>query len=307
MSFQITTAFVEQYKSNVMLLSQQKQSRLRAAVRQEMVTGKTAFFDRISATAARQRTSRHGDTPLISTPHSRRKVTLSDYDWADLIDDLDKVKMLIDPVSPYAQNALMAMNRTMDDVIIDALGGAAYSGVDGSTSVNNYASGECRLVDGDGTLVSAGSDHSDTTETALTIAKLLTCKELLDGAEVDPDRQRFFLTNAYNICQLLNTTEVKSSDYNTVKALAQGQIDTFMGFKFIQSERLTANSTDSSCKECYAFAGDAVVLAVGQDPVARITERDDKNYSTQVYYSMSLGATRVEGPAVVSILLKASS
>ena len=39
MSVQITTAFVEQYKSNVFHLAQQKGSRLRDAVRTETVTG----------------------------------------------------------------------------------------------------------------------------------------------------------------------------------------------------------------------------------------------------------------------------
>lgn len=306
MSFQITTPFVDQFNANVTMLSQQKTSRLRAAVREQSVVGDTDYFDRLGATSAQKKTTRHGDTPLISTPHSRRKVTLEDYEWADLVDKLDKVKMLNDPTSSYAINAASAMARSIDDVIIEALGGTAYSGHEGSTSVNNYDSGECRLIDGDGSLVAAGSDHSNTTETPLTIAKLLTCKELLDAAEVDPERQRYFLTNAHNMCKLLDTTEVKSSDYNTVKALAQGHIDTFMGFKFIQSERLNANATDTGCVECYAFAGDAIGLSVGQNPVAEISKRDDKSYATQVYYSMSIGATRIEGPAVVEILLDAA-
>ena len=93
MSTQITTAFVEQYKSNVLHLAQQKGSRLRNAVRVEMVTGKSAFFERIGSTAAEKRTSRHSDTPRMDTPHSRRKVSLDDYDWADLIDQEDKVSM----------------------------------------------------------------------------------------------------------------------------------------------------------------------------------------------------------------------
>ena len=95
MSVQITTAFVEQYKSNVFHLAQQKGSRLRDAVRTETVTGKSHFFERIGSVAAQLRTSRHSDTPRMDTPHSRRKVTMDDYDWADLIDNEDKVRMLI--------------------------------------------------------------------------------------------------------------------------------------------------------------------------------------------------------------------
>lgn len=303
MSSQIPVAFVDQYKANILLLSQQKQSRLEMCCRKESITGDTMFIDRIGATSMQQITTRHGDTPQIDTPHSRRKLTVADYNWSDKIDRLDKLKMLIDPQSTYVQNAVAAANRQKDDVIISALFGAAYSGHTGATTVNMYDVGECRLVESDGTIATAGSDWSNTTETALTIAKLLTCKQLLDDAEIDPDRQRYFVTNPYNINALLNTTEVKSSDYNTVKALAMGQIDTYMGFKFLTSTRLPADDTDTGATKCAAFAQDAIVLAVPEDITVKIDELPTKNYTTQVYVELSLGATRVEGPAVVGITL----
>lgn len=105
MSVNITNAFVEQYSSNVTMLSQQMGSKLRGAVDVESVRGKNAFFDQIGATAAVARTTRHGDTPRVDTPHSRRRVSLADFEWADLIDDLDKVRMLNDPTSNYAKAA----------------------------------------------------------------------------------------------------------------------------------------------------------------------------------------------------------
>jgi hypothetical protein len=203
----------------------------------------------------------------------------------------------------YAQNQAFSLNRQIDDCIITALGGAAYGGHTGGTTINNYDVGECRLVQSDGTIQTAGSDWSDTTETALTIAKLLTCKQLLDDAEIDPERQRYFLTNPYNLNQLMNTTEVKSSDYNTVKALAQGQVDTFMGFKFIMSTRLVADDTDTGATKCYAFAQDAIVLAIAEEPNVHIDRRPDLLNSVQVFSTLSIGCTRVEGPAVVGITL----
>ncbi len=303
MSTQITTAFVDQFKANILLLSQQKLAKLRVVARMEAITGDTFFVERIGATEAQLISSRHGDTPQIDTPHSRRKLTMADYNWADLIDNVDKLKMLIDPESTYAQNAIMAFNRSIDDVIIEALGGSAFGGHTGDTTITNFSAGECRLVESDGTIVAAGSNFSGATETPLTIAKLLTCKQLLDDAEIDDERQRYFLCNPFNINQLLNTTEVKSADFNTVKALAQGQIDTFMGFKFIKHTRLNADGTDTGATNCYAFAQDAIVLAISEEPTVRISERDDKNYSDQVYVEMSIGATRVEGPAVIEINL----
>lgn len=304
MSVQITTAFVDHFKANILLLSQMKQSKLRGCCRMEDMTGDTMYVERIGATSMQPKNTRHGNTPQIDTPHSRRKLSVEDYNWADLIDNTDKLKMLIDPESTYAQNAVMAANRQEDDTVIAALGGAAYSGHTGGTTVNNYDVGECRLVDGDGTIATAGSDHSAVTETALTIAKLLTCKQLLDDAEIDDARQRYLVCNPYNINQLLNTTEVKSADYNTVRALAQGQIDTFMGFKFIKHTRLVADDQDTGCTLCYAFAQDAIVLSIAEEPMVRIDELPTKCYSVQVYVEQSLGATRVEGPAVVEIDLE---
>ena len=125
MSIQVTTAFVEQYSANVQHLVQQDGSKLRGSVREESVTGKNAFFVQIGATAAQRRTSRHSDTPRVDTPHARRRVSLEDFDWADLIDNEDKVRMLIDPTSDYARAAAMAMGRAMDEVLIDAPLGTA--------------------------------------------------------------------------------------------------------------------------------------------------------------------------------------
>jgi hypothetical protein len=286
MSNQITTAFVQQYSSNVQMLSQQMGSVLRGVVDVESVTGKSAFFDQVGKTTAVVRSSRHADTPQIDTPHSRRRVTLADYEWADLIDNADKVRLLIDPTSSYAKAAAAAMGRAMDDVIIAALGGTAYTGETGSTSV---------------ALPAAQKPYSSSQSDGLTITKLLEAKRLLDAADVDPSLQRYLVCGPKQIGDLLGTTQVTSSDFNTVKALAQGQVDSFLGFKFIVTNRLKLDATNTDDRLAYAFTADAIKLAIGQDVLARIDERADKSYSTQVYYAMSIGATRMEEEKVVEI------
>jgi hypothetical protein len=290
MSNQITTAFVQQYSSNVQMLSQQMGSYLRGAVDVESVVGKNAFFDQVGKTTAQLRTSRHADTPQLDTPHSRRRVSLADYEWADLIDNADKVRLLIDPTSSYAKAAAAAMGRAMDDVVIAALGGIAFSGETGSTSVP-LPSGQKPYS------ASQGNDAAG----GLSITKLLEAKKILDLADVDPSIQRYFVCGPTQISNLLGTTQITSSDFNTVKALAQGQVDSFLGFKFIVSNRLVFDATNTDDRLCYAFTQDAIKLAIGQDVIARIDERADKSYSTQVYYAMSIGATRMEEEKVVQI------
>ena len=282
MSVQITTAFVEQYKSNVFHLAQQKGSRLRDAVRTETVTGKSHFFERIGDTAALKRTSRHSDTPRVDTPHSRRKVTMDDYDWADLIDQEDKVRMLISPQSEYAMSGAWAMGRAMDDAIISAASGNAFGGVSGGTTVA-LPSGQ-KIVH-----ASAG----------LTLAKLISAKEVLDAADTDPDEPRYMVVSAKQLSDLLGSTTITSADFNSVKALVQGELDTFLGFNFIRSERLETDSNDD--RLVLGFCQSAIGLALGRDIETRISERADKNYATQVFLSMTIGATRVEDEKVVEI------
>ena len=284
MSNQITTAFVNQFSSNIQMLSQQMGSLLRNAVDVETVNGEKAFFDQVGSAAAVLRTSRHADTPLIDTPHSRRMVTLSDYEYADLIYDQDKVRLLVDPTSTYARAAAAAMGRAMDDVIISAALGTAYTGKDGSTST---------AFDTSNNQIAAGA-------TGLTLAKLIEAKEILDSGDVDPSIPRYIACSPKQISDLLNNTTVTSSDYNTVKALAMGEINSFVGFNFIVTNRLGVDG--SSNRRVIAWAMDGIKAAIGKEPTARIDERADKSYATQIYYSMTLGATRMEEKKVVEVL-----
>jgi hypothetical protein len=286
MSSQITTSFVEQYSSNVSMLSQQMGSKLRSSVDVEKVTGKNAFFDQVGVTAAQIRTSRHGDTPQIDTPHSRRRLSLADYEWADLVDDVDKVRMLVDPTSSYARAAAAAMNRAMDDVIITAFNASASTGVAGGTSTALPS-----------TQKFATSDQSD----GLTIAKLLSAKKILDNNDVDPSLKRYIVCGPQQISDLLGTTQVTSSDYNVVRALATGAVSSYLGFEFIMSTRLNMDATYTTDRLVFAYTEDAIKLGIGKDISAKISERADKSYSTQVYYCMALGAVRMEEEKVVQI------
>jgi hypothetical protein len=286
MSIQITTSFVEQYSSNVSMLSQQMGSKLRGSVDVENINGKNAFFDQVGVTAAQLRTSRHGDTPQIDTPHSRRRLSLADYEWADLVDDVDKVRMLVDPTSSYAKAAAAAMNRAMDDVIITAFNASASTGVAGGSSTALPSSQK-----------TATSDQSD----GLTIAKLLAAKKILDNNDVDPSLKRYIVCGPQQISDLLGTTQVTSSDFATVKALAEGSVNSFLGFDFIMSTRLNKDATNTTDRLVFAYTEDAIKLGIGKDISAKISERADKSYSTQVYYCMSLGAVRMEEKKVVQI------
>jgi len=288
MSFQVTTAFVQQYTTNVGLLLQQRGSKLREAVTMGSYNGKAAkAVEQIGAVSAQARTSRHADTPLISTPHDARWVFPLDYEWADMIDDQDKLRMLIDPTSPYALNGAYALGRAMDSDIISAALGTAKTGENGTTNTSFDTSNQQVTVGG--------------TPAGLTIAKLREAKQILLSNEVDVDMDPLYIAvTAKQLDDLLGTTEVTSSDYNTVKALVQGNVDTFMGFKFIHTELLGVDG--SSYRRVIAWAKSGLHLGMWNDVNAKITERADKSYATQVYVKGTFGSTRTEEGKVVEIL-----
>jgi hypothetical protein len=264
------------------MLSQQKGSLLRSAVDVETVVGKNSFFDQVGVASAVKRLTRHADTPQMDTPHARRRVSLSDYEYSDLIDNQDKIRTLIDPTSAYATAAAYALGRAQDDEIIAALSGTAYTGETGSTA----------------TILPSAQKITEAGTNGLTIAKLRNAKEILDSASVDPSIPRYIAVSPKQITDLLGTTEVTSSDFNTVKALANGEVNSFLGFNFIVSNRLDISS---SKRLCLVWAMDGCKMAIGQDLMTRIDERADKGYAHQVYVCQSIGATRMEEEKVVTI------
>jgi hypothetical protein len=241
---------VQQYNDNVVLL--RSRSPLAFVLASARKASRGIWILRpIDQTSAQRRTQRHADTPLISTPHVRRRVAPTPFDWADLIDNFDRPTLITDPTSKYAVNAVAAMNRAIDDEIIAAALAVAYGGRDGTTTYA-FPTSTHQIVHG---------------SASLTIAKLLSAKEILDSYENDPDEPRFLALNAKQVTALLNTTEIKSADYNTVKALAAGQIDSFLGFKFIRTERLLKVSTTRSC---LAWSQSSILLGSGRNHHPRL-------------------------------------
>ncbi len=290
MSFNVTTHFVQQYTTNVQLLLQQKGSKLRDAVTVGSYTGKAAkAIEQVGAVNAVKRTIRHGDTPLISTPADARWVFPNDYEWADLIDDQDKLRMLVDPQSSYALNGAYALGRAMDDEIISAFFGTAKTGENGAT--NSIFDATNQVVD---------EDVGSTGATGLNIAKLREAKRILMANEVDIDNDPLFvIITAQQHDNLLNEAQAISLDYNTRPVLVDGKITAFMGFNFIHTERLPVDS--DTYRRCPAFAKSGMHMGMWNDINTQISDRADKGYATQVYVKGTFGATRTEEKKVVEI------
>ncbi len=293
MSFEIDVALVNAYRANIEIQFQQMISRFQPHVRNESQHAEYEFYDRIGPTAAVEVINRHSDTPLVSTPHDRRRVGLRAFDWADLIDNWDRIRMLADPTSPYVTNSVMSMNRAKDDVIIQAMFSNAYAGQTGTTTVA-FPSSQVIAVN----YVESGTAANSN----LTIGKLRYARYLLDKAEATTDSEYDLcaVVDPSQIQSLLRTTEVTNSDYNTIKALVAGEIDTYMGFKFVKSNRLQLNS--SGYRQPVFFERQGLLLATGEEIKVDVGPRRDKRNSVQVYVSGMFGATRMWEQKVIQIL-----
>ena len=281
----ITTLFVNQYQNTMRLLCQQLDSRLSGTtVPPVKMEGEYLYWERLGASEAEELVTRHADTPNVEPEHTRRRSTATPYVWATLLDRADAARMLVDPKGPYQQAGKAAMNRRKDRLILAALGGTAYGGKMGTDP----------KVLPPGQKVAHGS-------VGMTIAKLLNAKQLLDEAEA-PVEGRFFVCPSESIIDLLNTTEISNADYNTVRALVAGQIDTFLGFKFIQTELIyLENGSSGTTWYNYAYCKGAVGYGNIEDITVRLTERADKNYAWQPYVSMDMGTTRIEDEMVIEV------
>src|SRR3990167_3975925 len=308
----VEQSFVQQYRANVIHLAQQKRSRLWAFVQlKDNVKGKSEFFDRVGTSRMQKITTRHDDTPIMNTPHSRRMVTMQPRNWGDMIDKNDELRMLVDPASAYSQSAASAVGREKDGIIIDAAIGTSYGGEKGDIEIVLPAAQK---------IAASGQ--------GLTFQKLLDTKELFDSNEVGGDggeadaeggggNKRVFTFSARQLAELLTDTKLTSSDYSTLQALQRGIINEFLGFTFVRIEPRKAAPTAGTAAgdnyhglpynattdvtSCIAFYGPSIGLAIGLMDKFEIATRPDKNFNKQLYVEMDMDGTRIEEVGVVIV------
>ncbi len=286
MSTEITTAFVKQYTDGITLLQQQFGSNLRQAVSiAPNIVGDRAFFDQLDSTVMSQITNRHGDTVYTDSKHRRRMVQMTPFDVAELVDRPDMIRTLNDPTNAYVRSFAAAAGRRIDDTIITALDATVSTGVDGSGS-DSFDTGSYQIAHGG---------------VGMTTTKLIEARQILEAAENpedDGDNKWFCVLNAKARQDMLADTEFENSDFNSIKALVQGEVNTWLGFTFLKSERITLSSSTYSA---FAWRKASMKLAVGKEPQGFIDVLPGKRHSTQIRYEMDLGAVRMDQKGVVEI------
>ena len=273
MAVGISNAFVQLFDAEVKQAYQA--SRALAGVTRERsnVEGNQVKFPKIGKGTATVRVPQTDVTPL-NVSYSQVTASMSDYIAAEYSDIFHQAKVNFDERRELVQVVGNAIGRRMDQLVIDALN-AASSPSTVATSVGG-----------------AGTN--------MNLAKLLAAKKALDAKNV-PAEGRCMLIHANGLSALLDETELTSSDFATVKALSMGEIDTFLGFKFIMlGDRDEGGLPLPSTRTNFAFHRDAIGLGISMNQKSEINYVPEKT-SFLVSSMFSAGAVAIDDEGIVHI------
>jgi hypothetical protein len=279
---------------------QQEVSRLDKYVTVETgLTGKMAAFDQYGLLAFTEKTTRMQSTTPEDAPTIRRVIHPKIFTKAVGFDEFDAKRLAnIDvPVSKTIESLRAAAGRCMDKVMIDAFLGTNYIGENGTNTANLPAS---QIVAKD--FVESGSAVSSN----LTVGKLRKALTILQKNEAWSDERRAYGDELVLACSssqinaLLQQQEVSSFDYNAVRALAEGRLDTFLGFRIIRTEQLPVDA--SGIRSCIAWVKSRAQFGIWDDFKVKLSVRDDLDETLQIRAKFACGATRLQEEGFVNIL-----
>lgn len=288
MSDQVTVFNFESYSRGINLLSQQLSEKIRGAVMEESMSGKRGFFDQVGTVKMQPKVGRAVDIPTVNTPHARRSITALDRHIRDFVDEYDKLKILNDPTNAYSMAFAAAAAREVDKIVIDAALGTAYTGEEGTTAVPLPTAQK----------IAAGG-------TGFTLAKLMQAVRMVKGANgVNPGDSIHVAWTAKQEEAFINTTEVKSSDFNNTKVMVEGAMTSFYGTNFHRIEDVSSTERMlplvTTTRSCILWVKSGMKLGVWKNPYGRVDYLPERD-SWQVMAGLSAGATRMEEVKVVQI------
>ena len=282
MSQFITEAFAQQFADNFVQVAQQKLSRFQPLVRSEPnIVGISKTVNRLGQRTAQRRLIRHSDTPLNDQPHSTRFIDLFDWEDGDMLDDQDKVRMLVDPKSEYVAAMVQGLNRAKDDVVIAAAVGNARA-----TSGNVALTAGQKIANG---------------AVGLTKAKIIQTKQIFRAAEADEfvGEELYFTYGSKQLNDILTDTTLTNQDFVLLRLLQEGNINQkWAGFMWIPSERLPIAAT---IRSLFAWCKSGITLGYAEEIMTRVGEDPGKSFNVRIYAKMSIGAVRTEEEKVVQV------
>ena len=281
----VDIAFNHGYSAEITRLYAAMEDKVRDAVRIKSGSpGKTFHFDRLADDADFQTiTSRHQPTHVMNPTHSKRRVSFTDKGGAYVLDRHDSYKMLIQPKNDYAQNHASAWKRFINSLVFTAATASAV------TVLADDTTGTAAL--GAGQQIAAGG-------VGLTFEKVLQASRILNENNV-PQGERYFFMSPQGLEDLLQETEVTSSDFTQLMALKSGTMTgPYLGFTWVMTTQLTKVSTT---RTCLAWHKNSMGLVIPMELEVHIDQRADLNNAWQANALLAAGSVRVQEEGVVQV------
>lgn len=287
--------FQKSYATVVDILLQQKASKLRSTVTEQPIPASEsrAFLNQVGTVEVEKVVSRFPATPSASINRDRRWLIPENYHQAVPLDSFDQLSTEVSLDDGVALALSAAMGRKMDDVILSGTLGTNYIGETGTGTVAFTA----------GNIIADGG-------TAFTLDKLRTLITLMEDNDIefgDEMNPVYGIISPQQKRDLLRSTKVTSSDYAAVKALVNGQVDTFLGITFMWHNRVPGasksvqTSPGANLHRAIFYPKSGVAFGTRGDVQVRIDERADLSYTKQIYIKADMAACRTEEKKVYAI------
>lgn len=305
MAINIPEWYIEAWARNVMLLAQQMESTLMDTVflgDGAVPPGSEKALDIIEPSDGEEimgSPPRFGPTGNIATVEARRWIERRTFRWPKLVDRHDQLQTLHQLNNVYARLASAALARFKDRVVIGNTGMtvAAFSDLRGGLLGAVTQGNETKtLVPFDTTnqLIPGAAAN-------LTQAKIVAARAKLEENDYDAGLHGpiYFAYHATQLNALLNDPTLTSQDYVSVRSLMKGEaVGGLMGFEWRRCNRLPKVGT---IRRNVAWAKNAMEFATWEEQLQRLTERDDLNYTPQLYLESVYGCSRGDDKLVVAI------
>ena len=340
----ITDGIRQQISDNISRLLQQEGSLLRKLVRDEQMEHEVEYFDSIDPSEAFTRERRDndddnldyditnmigsaGDYAFRSPKLNRRQLAARQIFWHTSFDSGDKLNVMLEPKSFQVKDAAWALGRQYDRIILKALAAPVKTGRTGSevkhfeldTQVIPVGVG---LTNGTNSLIApdqaddiigaAAEDNVSIEEKAklggLTLAKLLKANEILKKNMFGAGDKLYFICSQSQISQLLHDPHITSADYNSVRTLVDGSVNSFAGFEFIVTEMLGGIKpniiapNNFTVRDCYGFTESSMLFGRVKGAFVSNADRLPQHMDAILVKAMdSVGALRMNDKGVVCV------
>lgn len=321
----IEEAYVRQFQEGFEKAYQQEQSIFDPLVERDTQSSEFKSWQRIgTAEEMTEDTTRYGDNPVSEIPHDNRRISLRHFELGKYIDPKDLMKVVSDPSNGYTQELLKSGKRKRDDFIIEKYFADAYTGKEGAVNISYTrppdgendihiqvgalsaghsnpitTAGRYELTGAttEGVSVGANFDGAGGTASGLTIEKLKALRTAMLRIEaIQQDDILPMVMTSYQFEDLLGQDEVINADYSVRKNLAEGNVTTFMGYRFILSERLLLSSgAGGDERRCMVFTPKALKLTIGEDLKGDMWKDPSKKNIPYMYFKQCIGASRMWG------------